>query len=126
MIDKVKGTNAQDKVILIGHNMGGLAAREYLQSSSYDHDVAKLITVGTPHRGSFLADLFTKYKNGEITHSAYVTSLALYYGPLVFTEEHLSKTAGLPSIISTITKWLKRNTIRTQMLCGFKDRWRLS
>jgi len=54
------------KVLLIGHSMGGLAAREYLQglarepdaaaTTAYREDVAKLITIGTPHQGSFWAE----------------------------------------------------------------------
>ncbi|MGR8998257.1 MAG: esterase/lipase family protein [Gammaproteobacteria bacterium] len=54
------------KVILVSHSMGGLAAREYLQGLArfldsvtpmpYREDVAKLITVGTPHQGSFWAE----------------------------------------------------------------------
>lgn len=47
----------RDKVILVGHSMGGLAAREYLQNknnwqSDNQHHVAKLLTIGTPHGGS--------------------------------------------------------------------------
>jgi triacylglycerol esterase/lipase EstA (alpha/beta hydrolase family) len=47
----------RDKVILMGHSMGGLAAREYLQNSALwqsdgRHHVAKLATTGTPHGGS--------------------------------------------------------------------------
>lgn len=59
------------KVILMGHSMGGLASREYLQrfeNGQYTwwvdptdpidgHKVAKLISVGTPHRGSNLTGL---------------------------------------------------------------------
>ena len=46
----------RDKVILMGHSMGGLAAREYIQNYSNwqidgNHHVAKLITTGTPHGG---------------------------------------------------------------------------
>lgn len=46
----------RDKVILMGHSMGGLASREYIQNSSNwqndgQHHVAKLITTGTPHGG---------------------------------------------------------------------------
>ncbi|MDD5322093.1 MAG: hypothetical protein PHD43_16075 [Methylococcales bacterium] len=54
------------KVLLISHSMGGLAAREYLQGLGrvldsvttipYREDVAKLITVGTPHQGSFWSE----------------------------------------------------------------------
>jgi triacylglycerol esterase/lipase EstA (alpha/beta hydrolase family) len=46
----------RDKVVLMGHSMGGLAAREYIQNPSNwqadgTHHVAKLITTGTPHGG---------------------------------------------------------------------------
>jgi pimeloyl-ACP methyl ester carboxylesterase len=46
----------RDKVILMGHSMGGLAAREYIQNpinwqADGQHHVAKLITTGTPHGG---------------------------------------------------------------------------
>ena len=55
-----------DKVILVGHSMGGLAIREYLQradtsgfhpwwvdpSDSSGHKVARVVTVDTPHFGS--------------------------------------------------------------------------
>ncbi len=54
------------KVLLIGHSTGGLAAREYLQGLArvlnpvtpipYREDVAKLITIGAPHQGSFWAE----------------------------------------------------------------------
>jgi pimeloyl-ACP methyl ester carboxylesterase len=47
----------RDKVILVGHSMGGLASREYLQNSDLwqpdaQHHVAKIFTIGTPHGGS--------------------------------------------------------------------------
>ena len=49
---------------LVTHSMGGLAARFYLQNlhtgaAPYAADVGKLITVGTPHKGSWLARLCT-------------------------------------------------------------------
>ena len=42
------------KVDVIGHSMGGLLARLYLQSSAYiqKKDIHKLITLNTPHSGS--------------------------------------------------------------------------
>jgi triacylglycerol lipase len=49
-----------DKVILVGHSMGGLAARAYLQSlgvNRYAGNVSTLITVGTPHLGARFAEL---------------------------------------------------------------------
>ncbi|MCX7792076.1 MAG: permease [Chloroflexaceae bacterium] len=51
-IDRAKRAARADKVILVGHSMGGLVARSYIQSSAYADDVAWLFTLGTPHRGA--------------------------------------------------------------------------
>ena len=65
MIDHILDITQKDKVILVGHSMGGLASREYLQRTNgiehtwwvdplnpEGHKVAKLLTAVTPHRGS--------------------------------------------------------------------------
>ena len=69
MIERVLAANpGKERVVLVGHSMGGLAAREYLQRRAGNgqpawwvepgvaggHRVARLLTVGTPHRGSNL------------------------------------------------------------------------
>ncbi|MEI7595255.1 MAG: alpha/beta fold hydrolase [Bacteroidota bacterium] len=56
-IQKVLAATGKDKVILVGHSMGGLASRTYLQNSIFwqadaQTHVAKLLTLGTPHGGS--------------------------------------------------------------------------
>ena len=41
------------RYILIGHSMGGVVAREYVQNSNYYHqDVDKIITLDSPHEGT--------------------------------------------------------------------------
>lgn len=55
-IAEVLQITGRNKVVLFGHSMGGLAAREYLQNQTNwqpdgNHHVAKLITTGTPHGG---------------------------------------------------------------------------
>jgi pimeloyl-ACP methyl ester carboxylesterase len=57
--------NPQCKLILIGHSMGGLVARYYLECLDGWRDTRMLITFGTPHRGSlnaldFLVNGFVK------------------------------------------------------------------
>jgi len=53
-IAKILSLNSAQKVVLIGHSMGGLAARALVQL--YNPDVVyALITIGTPHYGSPLA-----------------------------------------------------------------------
>lgn len=56
-IEVILNETDKNKVILFGHSMGGLAAREYLQNPSIwqndgQHHIAKLITSGSPHGGS--------------------------------------------------------------------------
>lgn len=56
-VERVLQITGKEKVILMGHSMGGLAAREYLQNTNLwqpdgQHHVAKLVTTGTPHYGS--------------------------------------------------------------------------
>ncbi len=66
IIQEVLNYTGAEKVILIGHSMGGLCAREYLQrrtagvptnwidpSSPDGHKVARFVTIGTPHLGSW-------------------------------------------------------------------------
>jgi len=60
-VERVLQLTGKDKVILVGHSMGGLASREYIQNaynwqSDNRHHVAKLLTVGTPHGGSNASD----------------------------------------------------------------------
>ncbi|NMR24654.1 alpha/beta fold hydrolase [Pseudoalteromonas sp. NEC-BIFX-2020_015] len=42
---------------LVCHSMGGLVARAYLEANSYQsQNVKKVITLGTPHKGSHIAE----------------------------------------------------------------------
>ena len=66
IIMNVMQLTGKTKVVLMGHSMGGLASREYLQNpENWQIDgqphVAKLATTGTPHGGSNMTDggLFT-------------------------------------------------------------------
>jgi PKD repeat protein/pimeloyl-ACP methyl ester carboxylesterase len=56
-VKQVLAKSGAEKVILVGHSMGGLASREYLQNkanwqSDSKHHIAKLLTIGTPNGGS--------------------------------------------------------------------------
>jgi hypothetical protein len=51
---KASGNDAA-KVILIGHSMGGLVSRYYIECLGGWQNVRRLFTLGTPHRGSLNA-----------------------------------------------------------------------
>lgn len=43
-----------ERIVLVAHSMGGLAARAYLRDFGV-HRIAKVVTLGTPHHGTVLA-----------------------------------------------------------------------
>ena len=53
-IDGVLAATGAQQVTLVGHSMGGLVSRAYLRRYGSAR-VARLVTLGTPHRGSMLA-----------------------------------------------------------------------
>jgi triacylglycerol esterase/lipase EstA (alpha/beta hydrolase family) len=54
-IDNLCQETGSDKIVLLAHSMGGLAARAYLKKYGSSR-IAKLITLGTPHHGTALAN----------------------------------------------------------------------
>ncbi|MBW6494731.1 MAG: alpha/beta fold hydrolase [Burkholderiaceae bacterium] len=53
-IERLLASSGADRVALVGHSMGGLAARAALRQAGTDQ-VAGLVTLGTPHRGTLYA-----------------------------------------------------------------------
>ncbi len=56
-VEKVKEKHGDKKVDIIAHSMGGLDARWYIEKLDGSEYVDKLITLGTPHHGTYLAYL---------------------------------------------------------------------
>jgi pimeloyl-ACP methyl ester carboxylesterase len=56
VINTLRQRTGADKVTILAHSMGGLAARSYIQVQQ-GSDVDRLITIGTPHGGTPLADM---------------------------------------------------------------------
>lgn len=83
-IERVIQLTGKNKVILVGHSMGGLASRQYLQNPSYwqadnAHHVAKLLTLGTPHGGSNASDTGLGWFAGIETKSEAIRDLKISY-----------------------------------------------
>jgi predicted alpha/beta hydrolase family esterase len=56
-VEEVRRFTSAAQVILVTHSMGGLVSRAYLARLGGTSRTARLITIGTPHRGSVLARL---------------------------------------------------------------------
>ncbi len=54
-VDELRITLKVEKVVLIGHSMGGIIARNYVQNRGGAAYVHGMITLGSPHHGSKLA-----------------------------------------------------------------------
>jgi hypothetical protein len=57
--------------------MGGLVSRSYIQSSRYRGDVERLITLGTPHRGS--PNAYRPWQGGEVAFDPMVNAVLNVY-----------------------------------------------
>jgi triacylglycerol esterase/lipase EstA (alpha/beta hydrolase family) len=55
-IDELLAATGQERVVLVAHSLGGLAARAYLRAYG-GAKVARVITLGAPHHGSMHAHL---------------------------------------------------------------------
>ncbi len=56
-VERLCAVSGSDRVHVIGHSLGGLIARYYVQRLGGDDRVDTLVTLGTPHLGSQIAHL---------------------------------------------------------------------
>jgi triacylglycerol lipase len=54
-VERICASTGADRVHIVGHSLGGLMARYYVQRLGGDARVDTLVTLGTPHRGSLIA-----------------------------------------------------------------------
>jgi len=88
-VNAIKEKTGRPKVDVVSHSMGGLIAREYIESDYYQNDVDQLITLGTPQAGSPKAYLI--WEAGEA--DSYLEDKIL---KMIFNRE--AKKAGYENI----------------------------
>jgi len=54
-VDELRLTHKVEQVDLVGHSMGGMIGRNYVQHRGGSSKVGRLVTLGSPHQGSKLA-----------------------------------------------------------------------
>jgi pimeloyl-ACP methyl ester carboxylesterase len=57
-IEQVCAETGHDQVVIVGHSLGGLLARWYVQKLGGDSRVRTVVTLGTPHAGSRIARIW--------------------------------------------------------------------
>ena len=58
LVEQVCEETGYERIHVVGHSMGGIVARYYVQRLGGDDRVHTLVTLGTPHGGTFPARLF--------------------------------------------------------------------
>lgn len=61
-IQEIKQQENWPVVDIVAHSMGGLLAREYIESNNYNDDIDQLITLGTPNNGA--PEAYPKWEAG--------------------------------------------------------------
>jgi pimeloyl-ACP methyl ester carboxylesterase len=56
IVERFKEQTGAEKVNIVAHSKGGLDARVYLATNPSNNDIANLIMIGTPNKGSPIAD----------------------------------------------------------------------
>jgi hypothetical protein len=56
-VEQARRLHGGERVVLVGHSLGGLIARYYVQRLGGDRHVRTVVTLGTPHSGTLAARL---------------------------------------------------------------------
>ena len=97
-IQEVKQVANWPKVDIVAHSMGGLVAREYIESADYQDDVDQLVLLGAPNQGS--PEDYLVWEGGEISYDR-IDLVSVILREL-FSQE--AKEAGFKNIFEYLHK----------------------
>lgn len=109
LIMLVKDQAGAPRVDLVGHSMGGLVARSYIQGADYQNDVEHLITLGSPHYGAAQSypywEAATFYRVDPGPYAVFITLLQYYMikqGDMRASVVFRQKIPGARDILPTL------------------------
>jgi pimeloyl-ACP methyl ester carboxylesterase len=68
-VEKLRAASGATRVVLVGHSMGGLAARVYLRQHGDAH-VARVVTLASPHHGTIFGRLGHSYNARQMARGS--------------------------------------------------------
>jgi triacylglycerol lipase len=91
-IQQLQQATGASKVVLVGHSMGGLVIRSWLRQHG-SADVAKIITLGTPHQGTMMASWSPTSNAAQMAwHSPWLQTLQAGESPATRQLMHIVLT----------------------------------
>lgn len=87
-VNEVQSVCKCQTVDLVAHSMGGLVARQYIQSGDYENDVDQLIFLGTPHKG--VPKNYLTWEAGEFEPGLDGTLTGLFFEAEVLRNGYLT------------------------------------
>jgi len=87
-IAAAKAETGSSVVHLVAHSFGGLVAREYIQSDSYQGDVVSLTEIGTPNLGT--AKAYSVWEAGQLPSDWQAVSALVRWYQYQESDENLS------------------------------------
>ena len=113
------------RYILIGHSMGGVVAREWIQNSDYYHnEVDKVITLDSPHEGTGALNMELDLKNRDVALSQHIVTdaLMLIVGVAAMAGGPMIKSVGITSSVMTLAaQWIDYAVVGPKILGGLDD-----
>lgn len=96
-ISEIQARAKWPKVDIVAHSMGGLVAREYVETLDGGNTIDQLITLGTPHNGS--PEDYLTWEGGEIYEPSFIRGVI---AKNIFRQE--AQENGYDSIFDYIRK----------------------
>ena len=102
-IDNVIDPPPEEEIDLVGHSLGGMVARTYVQNNPTNHQVNQLITLGSPHHGAPQA--YCLWEGADLNKTLSEAWQRIGAGILI----HLKRTGGETKVeaVRRIVKVLK-------------------
>lgn len=107
-LDEIRQSLNWPKIDIVAHSMGGLLAREYVESDSYGNDIDQLITLATPHLGA--PEAYIKWDGA-----------AWFLSPLDLYMKHVVAQEAEESGFSDIFDYIHSQVVSIQELLPIYD-----
>lgn len=90
--------------VVVAHGMGGMVAREYIQSADYHGEISNVLFFDTPHEGTGFADQALLGINSDFNFSSKNAADLSAALPLVMAAYVLGGTSALHDVLTNLIK----------------------